>query len=298
MSSMTAVEAARAKGWRHVYFNALSLPFWGVHILAIVGIAITGFSWLGLALTAALYVPRMFFVTGAYHRYFSHRSYKTSRWFQFLLALGATFTAQKGPLWWAAHHRVHHKLSDMPGDLHSVKQSGFWWSHMGWILARDLEGTDLSRIKDFSKYPELRWLDRYWMVPPVAAGVIAFVAGGFFGLVWAFAVPQVLCGHGTFTINSLTHLWGGRRYATEDDSRNNLVLALITMGEGWHNNHHHYQVATRQGFFWWEIDCTYYVLRALAAVGLVWDLHGVPDHIKAKALPDEESAEPAVPDVA
>ncbi len=298
MSSMTAVEAARAKGWRHVYFNALSLPFWGVHILAIVGIAITGFSWLGLALTAALYVPRMFFVTGAYHRYFSHRSYKTSRWFQFLLALGATFTAQKGPLWWAAHHRVHHKLSDMPGDLHSVKQSGFWWSHMGWILARDLEGTDLSRIKDFSKYPELRWLDRYWMVPPVAAGVIAFVAGGFFGLVWAFAVPQVLCWHGTFTINSLSHLWGGRRYATEDDSRNNLVLALITMGEGWHNNHHHYQVATRQGFFWWEIDCTYYVLRALAAVGLVWDLHGVPDHIKAKALPDEESAEPAVPDVA
>lgn len=298
MSSMTAVEAAQAKGWRHVYFNALTLPFWGVHILAIVGIAITGFSWLGLALTAALYAPRMFFVTGAYHRYFSHRSYKTSRWFQFLLALGATFTAQKGPLWWAAHHRVHHKLSDMPGDLHSVKQSGFWWSHMGWILARDLEGTDMSRIKDFSKYPELRWLDRYWMVPPVAAGVIAFLIGGFFGLVWAFAVPQVLCWHGTFTINSLSHLWGGRRFATEDDSRNNLVLALVTMGEGWHNNHHHYQVAARQGFFWWEIDCTYYVLRALAAVGLVWDLHGVPDHIKAKALRDEEAAEPPVPDVA
>ncbi|NVB78037.1 MAG: acyl-CoA desaturase [Kofleriaceae bacterium] len=294
---MTAVEAAQARGWRHVYFNALTLPFWGVHILAIVGIAITGFSWLGLALTAALYAPRMFFVTGAYHRYFSHRSYKTSRWFQFLLALGATFTAQKGPLWWAAHHRVHHKLSDMPGDLHSVKQSGFWWSHMGWILARDLEGTDMSRIKDFSKYPELRWLDRFWMVPPVAAGVIAFLIGGFFGLVWAFAVPQVLCWHGTFTINSLSHLWGGRRFATEDDSRNNLVLALITMGEGWHNNHHHYQVAARQGFFWWEIDCTYYVLRAFAAVGLVWDLHGIPDHIKAKALP-EEAAEPPVADVA
>jgi stearoyl-CoA desaturase (delta-9 desaturase) len=294
--NVTAVEAAQSKGWRHIYFNALSLPFWGVHVLAIVGIAITGLSWLGLALVAAMYVPRMFFVTGAYHRYFSHRSYKTSRWFQFVMALGATFTAQKGPLWWAAHHRVHHKLSDMPGDLHSVKQSGFWWAHMGWILARDLEGTDLSRIKDFSKYPELRWLDRYWMVPPVAAGVIAFAIGGFFGLVWAFAVPQVLCWHGTFTINSLSHLWGGRRYATEDDSRNNLVLAMITMGEGWHNNHHHYQVAARQGFYWWEIDCTYYVLRALSAVGLVWDLHGVPDHIKSPATEQADVA--ALPDVA
>ena len=279
------IELAQAKGWRHVYFNALTLPFWGVHVLAIVGIALTGLSWLGLALTAALYVPRMFFVTGGYHRYFSHRSYKTSRWFQFVLALGATTTAQKGVLWWAAHHRVHHKLSDMPGDLHSVKQSGFWWAHMGWILARDLEGTDDSRIKDFSRYPELRWLDRYWMLPPIAMGVIAFVLCGFFGLVWAFAVPQVLCWHGTFTINSLSHLWGGRRYATDDDSRNNLVLALITMGEGWHNNHHHYQVAARQGFRWWEIDGTYYVLRALAAAGLVWDLHGVPNHIVADESP-------------
>jgi stearoyl-CoA desaturase (delta-9 desaturase) len=294
--SVTAVERAQAQGVRQVYFNALSLPFWGVHVLAIAGIAITGVSWLGLLLTLALYLPRMFFVTGAYHRYFSHRSYKTSRWFQFVLALGATFTAQKGVLWWAAHHRVHHKLSDMPGDLHSVKQSGFWWSHMGWILARDLEGTDLSRIKDFSKYPELRWLDRWWLVPPVAAGVIAFLIGGFFGLVWAFAVPQVLCWHGTFTINSLSHVWGGRRYATDDDSRNNPVLALITLGEGWHNNHHHYQVAARQGFFWWEYDITFYVLRAFAAVGLVWDLHGVPDHVRSPV--SEELPAPVLSDVA
>jgi stearoyl-CoA desaturase (delta-9 desaturase) len=292
--AVNAVEAAQAKGWRHVYFNALSIPFWGVHILAIVGIAITGVSWLGLLLVAAMYWPRMFFVTGAYHRYFAHRSYKTSRWFQFLLALGATFTAQKGPLWWAAHHRVHHKLSDMPGDLHSVKQSGFWWAHMGWILARDLEGTDLSRIKDFSKYPELRWLDKYWVIPVVGAAVIAFWIGGFFALIWAFAVPQVLCWHGTFTINSLSHLWGGRRYETEDDSRNNPVLAFITMGEGWHNNHHHYQVAARQGFYWWEFDFTFYVLRAFSLVGLVWDLHGVPDHIKQ---PQEDEVV-ALPDVA
>jgi stearoyl-CoA desaturase (delta-9 desaturase) len=286
---VTAVEAAQSRGWRHIYFNALTLPFWGVHVLAIVGLALVGWSWTGLALCLALYVPRMFFVTGAYHRYFAHRSYKTSRWFQFVLALGATMTAQKGVLWWAAHHRVHHKLSDAPGDLHSVKQSGFWWAHMGWILARDLEGTEGARVKDLAKYPELRWLDRYWMIPPIAAGTLTFFAGGFFALVWGFAVCQVLIWHGTFTINSLSHLWGGRRYQTEDNSRNNLVLAVITMGEGWHNNHHHYQVSARQGFRWWEIDATYYVLRALAAVGLIWDMHGVPDHIvddEVQAVPD------------
>jgi stearoyl-CoA desaturase (delta-9 desaturase) len=189
---------------------------------------------------------------------------------------------------------VHHKLSDQPGDLHSVVQSGFWWSHHGWILSNDLEGTDLSRIKDFSKYPELRWLNRWWMLPPVAVGTATFFIGGFYALVWAFAVSQVLTWHGTFTINSLSHLWGGRRYKTDDDSRNNPVLAIITMGEGWHNNHHHYQVSARQGFFWWEVDLTYYVLRLLAAVGLVWDIHGVPDHIR-----DEEQAEMSgVPDVA
>ncbi|MEO8702340.1 MAG: acyl-CoA desaturase [Kofleriaceae bacterium] len=293
--STTAVQDAQARGWRRTYFNTLTIPYWGVHVLAIVGVAITGFSWLGLALAAACYVPRMFFVTAGYHRYFSHRSFKTSRAFQFLLALGATLTAQKGPLWWAAHHRIHHKLSDEPGDLHSVVQSGFWWAHHGWILSRDLEGTDMSRIKDFSKYPELRWLNTYWMIPVVALAVVLFLAGGFVALVWGFAVAQVLCWHGTFTINSLSHLWGNRRYATTDDSRNNFALAVITMGEGWHNNHHHYQVSARQGFYWWEIDCTYYTLRALAAVGLVWDLHGVPDHVRERvdATPAENASDMA-----
>jgi stearoyl-CoA desaturase (Delta-9 desaturase) len=305
---MNAVAAAQAKGWRRTYLNALTIPFWGVHILAIVGIAILGFSWRGVALCIALYLPRMFFVTGAYHRYFSHRSYKTSRWFQFVLALGATMTAQKGVLWWAAHHRIHHKLSDEHGDLHSVKQSGFWWAHMGWILSRDLEGTDLSRIKDFSKYPELRWLNTYWMLPALAAAVLTFAIGhiwdaGLFALVWGFALCQVLTWHGTFTINSLSHLWGGRRYATTDDSRNNPVLALVTLGEGWHNNHHHYLASANQGFLWWEIDITYYVLRAFAAVGLVWDLHPVPRHIRDRVPAPAEAAAAdddvaAVPDMA
>jgi stearoyl-CoA desaturase (Delta-9 desaturase) len=294
MSSQTAVQAAQQRGFWRVYFNALTVPYWAIHVAAIVGVALFGLSWQGLLLAIALYIPRMFFVTGAYHRYFSHRSYKTSRWFQFVLALGATATGQKGPLWWAAHHRLHHKLSDEPGDLHSVVQSGFWWAHHGWILSRDLEDTDLSRIKDFAKYPELAWLNRWWLLPPIAAGVLTYLVGGWFGFVWGFAVCQVMTWHGTFTINSLSHLWGRKRYATTDDSRNNLVLALITMGEGWHNNHHHYQVAARQGFFWWEIDATYYVLRALAAVGLVWDLHDVPEHIRVPEPVDE----PGVVDVA
>src|SRR3954470_14926840 len=203
----TAVEAARAKGWRNAYLKYMQLGFWGMHVAAIAGVIVLGWSWLGLTAALIAYVPRMFFVTGAYHRYFSHRSYKTSRWFQLVLAVGATLTAQKGPLWWAAHHRLHHKLSDQPGDLHSVIQRGFWWSHMGWILSNDLEDTDLSRIKDFAKYPELRWLNTYWMIPAIGAGVVTFLLGGFFALVWGFAVAQGLCWHGTFTINSLSPLW-------------------------------------------------------------------------------------------
>ncbi len=287
---VNAVATAQAQSWRSIYLNALTIPFWGVHLLAIVGVALTGFSLTGLLVALACYVPRMWFVTGGYHRYFSHRTYKTSRWFQFVLALGAQCTGEKGALWWAAHHRVHHRLSDQPGDIHSVIQSGFWWSHMGWFLARDLEEVDYSRIKDFTKYPELVWLDKLWMVPPIAMGVLAFVIGGFWGLVWAFALPQVMCWHGTFTINSLSHLWGSRRYKTGDDSRNNPVLAVITLGEGWHNNHHHYQVSARNGFFWWEYDVTFYVLRAMSVVGLVWDLHPVPDHIRADIAAEDDSS--------
>ncbi|MCW5801484.1 MAG: acyl-CoA desaturase [Deltaproteobacteria bacterium] len=293
-----AVARARSRGLWRVYFNALTIPYWAIHVAAVTGVIATGFSWYGVLLAIAFYLPRMFFVTGAYHRYFSHRSYKTSRWFQFVLALGATCTGQKGPLWWAAHHRIHHKLSDAPGDLHSVIQSGFWWAHHGWILSRDLEGTDLSRIKDFAKYPELRWLNTYWMVPPIAVGVLTALVGGWFAFVWAFCVAQVLCWHGTFTINSLSHLWGARRYRTEDDSRNNPVLAMITMGEGWHNNHHHYQVSARQGFYWWEVDLTFYILRAFSLVGLVWDLHGIPDHVRddAKSMIKTATADDAEPE--
>ena len=237
-------------------------------------------SWKGLAIAVAVYYVRMFGVTGGYHRYFSHRSYRTSRAFQLVLAVLAQSSSQKGAIWWASHHRLHHKKSDMPGDVHSAKLEGLWWSHVGWILSDDYDATDWDRVRDLQKFPELVWLNRHWWVPPTVLGVGSFLVGGWFGLTWGFLVSTVLLWHGTFTINSLSHLIGRRRYATTDDSRNNWLLAIVTMGEGWHNNHHHYQRACSQGFYWYEVDMTFLVLRAFAAVGLVHDLHKVPGHVR------------------
>jgi len=258
-----------------------SIPFFTVHVAAVVGVIALGWSWVGLAWALAFYAIRMFGVTAGYHRYFSHRSYRTSRPMQLVLAVLAMSSSQKGVIWWASHHRAHHKYSDQPGDVHSVLREGFLWSHLGWILSPAYEEVDHERVRDLARYPELVWLDRHWLVPPVALGVGSFVVGGWFGLVWAFLVSTVLLWHGTFTINSLAHMFGRRRYATGDNSRNSAILAFITLGEGWHNNHHYYQRSVRQGFFWWEFDPTYYVLCVLRALGLVWDLHAPPPHIVA-----------------
>lgn len=249
--------------------------FWFVH-LACLAAFFTGVTWSAVAVCLALFWLRMFAVTAGYHRYFSHRSYKTSRPFQFVLAVLGTLAVQKGVLWWAANHRVHHKYSDQEEDVHSPVQRGFWWAHLGWILAPDYESTDLTRIPDIAKYPELRWLNDYYLVPPVALAVLLYLVGGMTWLVWGFFISTTLLWHATFTINSLAHVWGRRRYETTDASRNNVWLALLTMGEGWHNNHHRYMTSARQGFFWWEIDLSYYVLVALSWCGLVWDLHQPP----------------------
>ncbi len=251
----------------------VSLPFYLVHVAAVVGVALVGFSWKGVALAVALYYVRMFGVTGGYHRYFSHRTYRTSRVFQFLLAVLAQSSIQKGALWWAAHHRGHHKYSDTPQDPHSYKDYGFWYSHVGWILSTETEETDYSRIPDLARYPELRWLNNWHVVPALVLAVGLWAVGSWPALVWGFFVSTTLLWHGTFTINSLSHIWGKRRYDTTDESKNNPVLAIVTMGEGWHNNHHYYPRSCRQGFHWWQIDMTYYVLRALALVGIVWDIH-------------------------
>jgi stearoyl-CoA desaturase (delta-9 desaturase) len=257
-----------------------SIPFLLVHAAAIAGLFLFGWSWKGFLLAIALYYVRMFGITAGYHRYFSHRSFRTSRPMQFAFAVLATSSMQKGVLWWSAHHRNHHKYSDLPGDVHSAKLDGFFWSHVGWLMSRQCEGTDESRVRDLMKYPELLWLERWYLVPPVVLGIGLWLAGGWWALYWGLFFSTTILWHGTFTINSLSHLFGRRRYPTTDNSKNSLILALTTMGEGWHNNHHYYQRSVNQGFFWWEIDLTYYILRAMAALGLVWDLHTPPAHVR------------------
>ncbi len=277
-----------------------TIPFWTVHALAVAGLAYYGWSWSWFGLTAAVYFVMMFAVTGGMHRYFSHRSFKAGRGFQFFLALLGTFTTQKGVLWWAAHHRHHHKYSDMPEDVHSPLQKGFFWSHMGWILVRKHNVVHWDRIKDLAKYPELRFLQRFEL-----AVVVAWAASFYFGaealgysgvhaLLYGYFVQQVLLWHGTFTINSFTHIWGRRRYKTTDDSRNSLFFALLTLGEGWHNNHHYYQRSTSQGFYWWEIDITYYLLKMFSLVGLCSDVVRPPLHVREahKDMPADKSYEP------
>jgi stearoyl-CoA desaturase (delta-9 desaturase) len=261
-----------------------------VQVAAVIGVAWLGFSWRGLALALGLYAVRMFGLTAGFHRYLAHRSFKTSRAFQFVLALLGTFAVQKGPLWWAAHHRAHHKYSDTTRDVHSALQRGFWWSHVGWILVGRYEPTDWERIKDVSGFPELRWLNKWHLVPPIAMATILALTLGVWGFVWGFLVSTTLLWHGTFCVNSLAHVWGSRRYATSDASRNNFFIALFTLGEGWHNNHHHYQRSERQGFFWWELDITHLVLSALSRVGLVWELHAPPQHVLDDASAQSQAA--------
>lgn len=273
MSSVTSSTPRRTFSW---WFSAVR--FWGLHVLCFAAIW-TGVDLWDVAICLGLYVVRMFGVTAGYHRYFSHRAYKMGRVMQFLMAFLAQTSAQKGVVWWASHHRHHHKYSDQPQDVHSVRQGGFWWAHVGWIFDERWEKTDLSRVKDLSRFPELMWLDRWHHVPAVVLALACFAIGGWSGLIVWFLWSTVLLWHGTFTINSLAHVFGKRRYETTDDSKNNLWLALITLGEGWHNNHHHFQASVNQGFYWWEVDITYYALCGLEKMGLVHDLKRPPLHV-------------------
>ncbi len=271
------------------------LLFWAIH-LGCIGVLWVGFSWTAVVVCLVLYVIRMFTITGVYHRYFSHRSYQTSRWFQFILAFLGTTSAQKGPIWWASHHRHHHQHSDTEEDIHPPRLYGLWWAHVGWVLSTQFIDTRCELVKDLMKFPELRLLDRLHFAPPL------MLAGALIGLgsllhtyypelgtsagqlfVWGFCISTTLLYHGTFCINSLAHLIGKPRFETGDDSKNSFILALITLGEGWHNNHHRYPGSERQGFYWWEIDISHYILKMLSWCGLVWDLRVPPERIYREA---------------
>jgi len=263
------------------------LPFVGLH-LACLAVFWVGFSWFALATAVVLYALRMFAITGFYHRYFSHKAFRTSRAVQFIFATWGAASVQRGPLWWAAHHRHHHRHADTELDIHSPRH-GFWRSHMGWFMTPRSFATDHEAVKDLSRFPELRLLDRYDIAVPVLLALSLYALGSWLQhawpslgtsgaqlLIWGFFISTVVLFHVTVTINSLAHRWGSRRFATRDDSRNNWLLALFTFGEGWHNNHHHFPGSARQGFAWWEYDLTYYALRVMSWFGLVWDLKGVP----------------------
>lgn len=260
---------------------AISFVF--VHLLALAGVIFVGFSWFGVVLCLVSYYVRMFAITAGFHRYFSHRTYKLNRFWQFLLAFLGQTSAQKGVLWWASNHRHHHKYSDQPEDLHSPVQRGFWWSHMGWILCDDYKKTDLSRIPDLARYPELRWLDHNQYMPTMLYAIALALAFGPVGLFYGYFLSTVILWHGTFSINSVMHVFGRRVYPTGDDSRNSFLFALITMGEGWHNNHHHYPGSAAQGFRWWQLDMSYYVLWIAEKVGIVKGMGRVPLRIKEAA---------------
>lgn len=268
------------------------VPFVVLHLSCLFVVAV-GWSWTALTVAGLAYAVRMFSITAFYHRYFSHRSFRTSRAMQFVFALIGATAIQRGPIWWASHHRAHHKNSDKEADVHSPARHGFWWSHIGWILSRANFRPRLELVPDLIRFPELRFLDRFDIVVPllslacfyglgVALAAVGLDTSGWQLVIWGFSISTVVTHHVTFSINSFAHRSGTRRYATSDKSHNNWLLSLLTFGEGWHNNHHRYPASVRQGFEWWQLDLSYYVLRAMAALGVIWRLNPVPAKVLAE----------------
>jgi stearoyl-CoA desaturase (delta-9 desaturase) len=261
------------------------IVFWTVQVSALLVFAVP-FHAAYLALWGLSHFLRAIGLTLAFHRYFAHRAFQMNRPARVIWAFIGTAAMQKGPLWWAGHHVNHHRFADRDGDPHSPMVSGVYHAHIGWFLndARHdrLEATN-PVIRDFSKAPEIAWLDEYHAIPPLVLAIAMYLAGGLPWLVWGFCLPTMTLAHATFAINTVNHLFGSRRFETRDESRNNVLTAVFAAGEGWHNNHHRYQRAARNGFYWWEFDPTWYVIRAMAAVGIAWDLQAVPTRIYEEA---------------
>lgn len=268
------------------------LPFIVLHA-GCLGVIWVGWSWFAVLTALALYLIRMFAITGFYHRYFSHRAYKTGRFWQLVFAVLGNASAQRGPLWWAGHHRHHHRFADQDEDVHSPSRHGFCWAHMIWLTTQRNFPTRKEYVKDWEKYPELRWINRYDSLVPFLLAVSLYLFGELLArhmpdlgtngpqlVIWGFFISTVVLFHATCTINSLDHMFGTRRYDTPDTSRNNPLLAVLTLGEGWHNNHHYYAISARQGFFWWELDITYYILVLMSWLGIVRELRPLPEKVK------------------
>ena len=274
----------------------VSSPIFLMHVIAL-GAIFTGFSWAALIALVITYAVRVFALTAGFHRYFSHRAFKTSRFFQFVLAWVGTSSAQLGPMWWAANHRHHHQHSDQPEDIHSPVIKDAFWAHIGWVMCRAYRDIQHDRVKDLAKFPELRFIDRFHVLPVLSLIALLYLTGAFLNayfpglgtngmqmVMWGFFVSTILVYHVTFLVNSATHIFGKKRFFTNDESRNSWWVALLTFGEGWHNNHHRWPLSARQGMYWWEFDLTFLTLRCLQAVGFVWDLKVYPKKIYEEAL--------------
>jgi stearoyl-CoA desaturase (Delta-9 desaturase) len=259
--------------------------FWTVQVSALLVFAVP-FRWAFVAVWALSHFLRAIGLTLAFHRYFAHRAFKMNRIARFAWVWIGTSAMQKGPIWWAGHHVNHHKYADRDGDPHSPMVSGVYYAHIGWFL-NDTKHDKLEAnnpvIRDFSKVPEIAFIEKYFFLPPLLLAIAMFAVGGFPLLIWGFCLPTMTLAHATFAINTVNHMFGSRRFETVDESRNNPFTAFFAVGEGWHNNHHRYQRAARNGFYWWEFDPTWYVIRAMKAVGLVWDVQAVPKRIYEEA---------------
>jgi fatty-acid desaturase len=240
------------------------------HIGAIA--ALFMFSWPRLAAAVALYwISVGFGISLGYHRLHTHRSFRVPQALEYLLAFFGTLTLEGGPIFWVATHRIHHSKSDQPGDPHSPRD-GAWWAHVGWILLGESKHADTRAMAkfapDLAKHRFYVWLNNYHWLPMVFLGVALLAIGGIPLMLWGTCLRVVIGLHATWLVNSATHLWGSRRFATNDDSRNNWWVALMTFGEGWHNNHHAFPFSARQGLRWYQLDITWYAIWLLKRIRL------------------------------
>jgi len=238
------------------------IPFLILH-LACFAVIWVGWSPVAVIVSIGFYMLRMVGITAFYHRYFAHKAFKAGRFTQFIFALIGSAATQRGPLWWASHHRHHHHYSDTDKDIHSPKK-GFFWSHVGWFLSDKNFKTRLDLIPDFAKFKEL----------------VSLGTSGLQMLIWGYVISTVVLLHATLSINSFAHKIGSRRFKTSDTSRNNFILAIITFGEGWHNNHHQFPNSARQGIKWWEIDLSFYLIKIMEKIGLVWNVKPGPNKVQ------------------
>jgi len=236
-----------------------------------VAFLLTGTNSTDWLLFAVIYPIQSIGVGVSLHRYFAHRSFKTSRWFQFMMALMAA-SVFGDAVRFTGKHRLHHRYSDTTNDTHTPLK-GFWSCWYGSLLDNGYTDAELcDAARDLKKYPELMWLHRYWMVPGLVLCGIAFLIGGLSSVAIGVLLGSTLLLNQAAAVNYFCHKYGRRRFDTRDRSTNNALIAALSFGEGWHNNHHYYPATARAGFHWWEVDMYYWVIWLFEKLGLVWDV--------------------------